>query len=191
MSETERQAGAAGPTPRGSLPRLLRHIPLAARMFFYGAFFLTVILVLLPYVAHRVGLHLISWQVDLDWFRIVGVVIFLVFLAIYVRSSYLLSRRGRGAYVEFDPPSEFVTAGPFRWMRNPIAACVVGMLLGEALALSSVGVMFLFLLSLPLAHLQVVLLEEPLLERRFGQAYADYCARVPRWIPRRPPRDAP
>jgi protein-S-isoprenylcysteine O-methyltransferase Ste14 len=90
--------------------------------------------------------------------------------------------------VEFDPPAELVEAGPFGSIRNPVAACVVGMILGEALALSSTGVLWLALVAAVLAHLQVVRVEEPLLEKRFGQAYRDYCARVPRWIPRfRPP----
>ena len=32
-------------------------------------------------------------------------------------------------------------------------------------------------------HLFVVFYEEPTLERRFGDEYRAYCARVPRWIP--------
>jgi protein-S-isoprenylcysteine O-methyltransferase Ste14 len=35
-----------------------------------------------------------------------------------------------------------------------------------------------------LAHAFVLLVEEPGLRRRFGEAYEQYCARVPRWIPR-------
>jgi protein-S-isoprenylcysteine O-methyltransferase Ste14 len=31
-----------------------------------------------------------------------------------------------------------------------------------------------------------LLSEEPALERRFGESYREYRARVPRWIPRRP-----
>ena len=81
--------------------------------------------------------------------------------------------------------------GPFRRVRNPVAACVLGMILGEALAWSSTGIFLLFLVGIPLAHLQVVLLEEPLLRKRFGQAYADYLERVPRWVPRIPEKGAP
>ena len=92
--------------------------------------------------------------------------------------------RGRGAYVEFDPPRQFVATGPFRYCRNPIAACVLGMILGEAIGLSSSGVLILFLLGLPIAHAQVVFLEEPLLSKRFGAEYQQYLSRVPRWIPR-------
>ncbi len=89
-------------------------------------------------------------------------------------------------YVEFDPPRSLVCDGPFRWCRNPIAGCVIGMLLGEAIALSSTGILLLAIAAMLAAHIQVVLLEEPLLLRRFGQDYADYAASVPRWTPRRP-----
>jgi protein-S-isoprenylcysteine O-methyltransferase Ste14 len=33
----------------------------------------------------------------------------------------------------------------------------------------------------------VFLLEEPLLRSQFGAAYSEYCAEVPRWLPRRSP----
>ena len=46
--------------------------------------------------------------------------------------------------------------------------------------------LFLLLLGLPLAHYQVARVEEPRLRQRFGQSYADYCAMVPRWLPRPP-----
>jgi protein-S-isoprenylcysteine O-methyltransferase Ste14 len=35
-----------------------------------------------------------------------------------------------------------------------------------------------------LAHGYVVWVEEPGLRKRFGPAYASYCATVPRWLPR-------
>ena len=127
-----------------------------------------------------------AWHVEIGWLRIPGMIVFAACFVLYVGCSYVLTSRGRGAYVEFDPPKEFVATGPYRWVRNPVAACVVGMLLGEALALSSTGVFLLFVGSLLPAHLQVVKLEEPLLRRRFGQTYEDYLHRVPRWIPRRP-----
>jgi protein-S-isoprenylcysteine O-methyltransferase Ste14 len=72
-------------------------------------------------------------------------------------------------------------------VRNPVAACLVAALLAEAIALSSTGIFLLFVVSMGLAHAQVVLMEEPLLKKRFGQEYVNYLSRVPRWIPRRPP----
>ncbi len=187
MTGEKHDVADARPAARGPLPRLLERIPLPVRTLFYYAFFLAFILILVPWLAHTLGKRFVPWQVEVGWGRVVGWVIFGVSYVVYTGASWVLMRRGRGAYVEFDPPKEFVVTGPFRWCRNPIAACVLGMILGEALAFSSVGILLLFLAGWPLAHLQVVLLEEPLLEKRFGQTYRDYRARVPRWIPR-PPR---
>ncbi len=74
----------------------------------------------------------------------------------------------------------------YRWVRNPVAACLVAALLGEALMFSSTGILLLFLTAMLIAHVQVTRLEEPLLRKRFGAAYEEYCRRVPRWLPRRP-----
>ncbi|OGA31487.1 MAG: hypothetical protein A3G80_13420 [Betaproteobacteria bacterium RIFCSPLOWO2_12_FULL_62_13b] len=169
-----------------SVQRVLERIPLQIRMLFYGVSFLAVVLIGLPWLAYRVDRYLPGWHIEIGWLRIVGVVLFLAFLGMYIVCSYVLSSRGRGPFVEFDPPREFVASGPYRWVRNPVAACLAGALLGLAIALSSTGVLLLFVLGLPLAHMQVVLLEEPLLRKRFGASYEAYVRRVPRWIPRAP-----
>ncbi len=172
---------------------LLERIPLAVRRVACYLACILFIIALLPYLADRAGRALLpaSWHFEIGWWRIVGAVVFLTCLVLYTTSSITLMRHGRGAYIEFDPPKEFVAIGPFRWCRNPIAACVVGMVAGEAIAFSSTGIALFFLLGLPLAQAQVVLLEEPLLEKRFGQTYRDYRARVPRWIPRPPRKESP
>ncbi len=171
-------------------PTLLDRVPLTVRVVFYGLFFLAVFVGFLPWLAHRIDVWRPQWHVEIGLARWLGWVIAVVFLVIYIRTSYYLTSRGRGAYVEFDPPREFVSGGPYRWMRNPIAGCVVMILLGEAIAFSSTGIALLFLVAIPLAHAQASFVEEPLLEQRFGSTYAEYKSRVPRWIPRSPSRNA-
>jgi protein-S-isoprenylcysteine O-methyltransferase Ste14 len=167
-----------------SVSGLVRRIPLSARMVVYGASFLAGVLVGLPWLAYRFDASYPQWHIEIGVYRILGAIVFTAFLIMYITCAYVLAARGSGAYVEFDPPRVFVVSGPYRLCRNPIAACVVGMLLGEAFALSSTGVFMLFLAAIPIAHLQVILLEEPLLLERFGAAYEDYRKRVPRWMPR-------
>lgn len=161
-------------------------VPLPIRVPVYGFFFLAVVIGVLPWAASQLDLVLSAWQFEIGWGRWLGAMIFMAAFWIYAYSTFVLTSRGRGAYVEFDPPKEFVSVGPFRWCRNPIAGCVVLMLWGEALALSSIGVLLLALVAIPLAHAQVVFIEEPLLRARFGAAYEAYLARVPRWFPRPP-----
>ena len=155
-------------------------------MSVYGLAFVGVVGAVLPWLAHAAGLSVLAFRPDVGPWRWVGWAVMASAFAGYVGSTVWLTRVGRGAYVEFDAPTRLVTSGPYRWSRNPIALCVLGWTMGLALAFSSAGVFVLFLAISILAHLQVVLLEEPLLRRRFGDAYVDFCARVPRWIPRRP-----
>ena len=180
----------SAPPDASPLRRALDRIPLPIRVAFYYLFFLIAILWVVPRLVHDAAERWLPWRLDLAGIiRPVGWVLFGACFVMYTVASIVLTSRGRGAYVEFDPPKEFVASGPYRWCRNPIAACVLGMLLGLGIALSSVGILIFFALGLILAHVQVVLMEEPLLRTRFGDQYVEYCGRVPRWIPR-PPRGA-
>jgi protein-S-isoprenylcysteine O-methyltransferase Ste14 len=175
------------PEPARGVSALLGRLPVALRYGFYTLFFLTFLLVLLPWLAYRIDTLVPCLHVEVGWVvRGAGIVLFVLFLAAYVASSHLLTSRGHGGHVEFDPPREFVASGVYRWVRNPIAGSAVCMLLAEALAFSSMGIFFLFIAAALVAHLQVTLLEEPLLRKRFGDSYTVYLGRVPRWVPRRP-----
>lgn len=168
----------------------LERIPVLLRVFLCLGLFVGVILVGLPWLAYRVDVHFPQFRIDLGLAgAVIGWLIFAVCMIGYLASSFILTKRGEGAYIEFDPPKRFVATGPYRWVRNPVVVCAVGAVLGEAIAFSSTGIFLLFVVSIGLANAQVVLLEEPLLKKRFGQDYINYLARVPRWIPRRPMRD--
>lgn len=90
---------------------------------------------------------------------------------------------GKGTPAPFDPPRNLVVRGPYRFVRNP-------MYMGGGLALGGAAIFFLsaalaayaigFLL---IAHIFVVLYEEPTLRRLFGSGYENYCQRVGRWFP--------
>ena len=91
---------------------------------------------------------------------------------------------GRGTPAPFDPPRQLVVRGPYRFVRNPMYLGAGLALAGAALfyesgALGAYAVGFLLVM-----HLFVVLHEEPTLRRTFGDAYAAYCTRIHRWLPR-------
>jgi protein-S-isoprenylcysteine O-methyltransferase Ste14 len=80
------------------------------------------------------------------------------------------------------PARALVTTGIHGWTRNPIY-------LGMFLVYGGIGVVarsrWTLILTLPLAitiRYGVVAREEAYLERRFGDAYRDYKARVRRWL---------
>lgn len=160
-------------------------------MILYAASFLAFILVAVPYAFNYAGSRLYptsmhAWLAPDLAQRIAGGILFILGLTGYAISSFWLVIVGKGPFVEFDPPKEFVASGPYRWMRNPIAAMLLLTVLGEAVFFGSPGILTLFILGIPLAQLQVIRIEEPRLRQRFGQSYIDYCRTVPRWLPRRP-----
>lgn len=95
-----------------------------------------------------------------------------------VRDFYVA---GRGSLAPWAPPERLVTIGLYRVTRNPMYVAVVLMLVGWALTfharapwLYAGGVAAVF-------HLRVIRVEEPWLARRYGEQWAAYAARVPRW----------
>ena len=94
--------------------------------------------------------------------------------------------KGRGTPAPIDPPKELVVRGLYRYVRNPMYVGAVLILVGHFGWFQALDLL-LYLAFVWLAfHLFVVLYEEPALTRKFGDAYRDYRASVPRWIPRAP-----
>jgi protein-S-isoprenylcysteine O-methyltransferase Ste14 len=98
-------------------------------------------------------------------------------------------RIGRGTQAPLDPPRELVLRGLYRQVRNPMYLAYVTIVLGEALLYRSPALLGYALAFWLLTHTYVVAREERELERRFGEAYTDYCRRVGRWLPRLRARD--
>ncbi len=117
-----------------------------------------------------------------------GLVLAATGLALAVRSALLLVGVGRPRR---GPRPAFVLAGPYLRSLNPLLAGLLLACAGIALALASWPAIAVALGAALGAHVWVVVVEEPRLERRFGRAYAEYLRRVPRWLPalgrRRPP----
>jgi protein-S-isoprenylcysteine O-methyltransferase Ste14 len=128
----------------------------------------------------RVPFTLPVWVQPLGW----ALAFLGALLALWCIGTF--ATQGRGTPAPFDPPREFVAAGPYRYVRNPMYIGGFGVLLGAGLALGSpsiTGLAFLFLL---LTHLLVLLYEEPSLGSRFGDPYLHYKSSVRRWLPRSP-----
>ena len=76
-----------------------------------------------------------------------------------------------------------VDSGPFDRLRNPLYVGNIALWVGFALTARLVWLAPITLLLLGLEYHAIVRWEETLLESRLGQAYRDYAARVPRWLP--------
>ena len=131
-----------------------------------------------PALAHSTGQLVV---------QLAGVALFAVGLLLFLASLRRFATEGKGTLAPWDPPRALVLRGPYRFVRNPMISGVIFILFGEAFALLSLphGVWAATFLALNLLY--IPLMEEPQLERRFGESYREYRRHVRRFLPRLSP----
>jgi protein-S-isoprenylcysteine O-methyltransferase Ste14 len=91
----------------------------------------------------------------------------------------------RGTPVPFNPPVKLITDGPYSVTRNPMLTGLFAILVGVGLLLHSASLALLLTPAFVAASvIELRLVEEPELERRFGADYERYRQTVPMFIPR-------
>jgi len=118
------------------------------------------------------------------WSLAAGAILAVLGVSLDLWSIWGFVNIGRGTPAPMAPPRILVIDGPFRYVRNPMYIGFAVVILGEALAFRSWPLAGYALALLAGAHLIAVLYEERVLTRTFGEAYREYCAAVPRWVPR-------
>ncbi len=76
-----------------------------------------------------------------------------------------------------------ITAGPYRYVRNPIYTALFGLALATGLVISRWPVILLFVVLYTAGTLVRIRSEERLLRARFGPEFEDYARRVPALVP--------
>src|SRR5664280_433279 len=90
--------------------------------------------------------------------------------------------RSAGTHVEpWKPSLALVTDGIFGWLRNPMYVGATMFLAGLSILLASDWMLVMTIIFVPVIHFGVVKREERYLEAKFGDAYRQYKARVPRY----------
>jgi protein-S-isoprenylcysteine O-methyltransferase Ste14 len=131
----------------------------------------------------RFGLHLPAWTITL------GLPVMAVGAALALACIGTFVLIGRGTPAPFDAPRQFVSVGPYRYVRNPMYISGLLVLIGFGLLQSSGAILVFCMGWLLLAHVFVITYEEPRLRRHFGASYQHYFRTVSRWLPGRPAAD--
>jgi protein-S-isoprenylcysteine O-methyltransferase Ste14 len=159
------RGGGDAPTPDSpgviAFPPLLFAIPFAS-----GA--LLELLVPIHILPHRLAL-------------VLGAALAAVSLAQAAAAAALMRRAGTEIN-PMRPTTALVVTGPFRYTRNPLYVSLTGLYVGGALLLNALWPLLLLPVALLLVERGVIEREEVYLERKFGDAYRAYRARVRRWL---------
>jgi protein-S-isoprenylcysteine O-methyltransferase Ste14 len=148
----------------------------------YATLFIGFVLVFLPArVLARAG---VRPPAALGLPQIVGMLVVAAGAALALWCILAFAFVGRGTPAPFDPPRRLVVRGPYERVRNPMYVGATLALAGAALFYRSGALLGYAALFLALAHLFVVVYEEPTLRRTFGADYDAYRRRVSRWWPR-------
>lgn len=113
--------------------------------------------------------------------RALGATVFALALFLFGWAIATITRAGSNVPTDA-PTTAIVDTGPYRFTRNPI---YVGMMLGLAALSVGLNSLWLLLVLVPFALIiryGVVAREEAYLERKFGDVYRGYRARVRRWL---------
>jgi protein-S-isoprenylcysteine O-methyltransferase Ste14 len=116
--------------------------------------------------------------------RIAALAVALAGWAVLLWCARDFARSGHGTPAPYDPPRRLVTTGLYRFVRNPMYVAAVGSIVAQAAWYGSRAVLWFGVGMALVFHARVVLFEEPALARAFGDEFAAYRSRVPRWLPR-------
>lgn len=116
-----------------------------------------------------------------------GAVVLILASALGLWAAVAMSTRGDGTPLPAATANRLVVAGPYRFVRNPMAVAGIAQAIGVGLLLGSWPVVLYALCGAVYWDRLVRPYEEADLVARFGEPYKEYRARVDCWIPRLAP----
>jgi protein-S-isoprenylcysteine O-methyltransferase Ste14 len=125
-----------------------------------------------------VPLRFIPGAVPAVW---LGAIVFVVALALFGWAIVTISRAGSNVPTN-RPTTTIVDTGPYGFTRNPIYLAMVLGLLAAAIGFNSAWPLLTLVPFVLVIRYGVIAREEAYLERKFGDGYRGYRARVRRWL---------
>lgn len=120
-----------------------------------------------------------------DWLvRLSGVLLLAAGIPALLDSFARFALQGLGTPAPVFSTRHLVVSGLYRYVRNPMYIAVESLILGQGLLFGSIRVIEYGLAVWVGFYLFVFIYEEPTLRRTYGPEYEEFCAHVPRWIPR-------
>ena len=106
----------------------------------------------------------------------------IVFGLVLMGVSFVMFMRHKTSVVPKRTPKSIITAGPYKFSRNPIYVADAIVLIGYVLTLGSVISFVLVPLFAWVIRMRFINGEEAGIRAEFGQQYEDYCLQTRRWI---------
>jgi protein-S-isoprenylcysteine O-methyltransferase Ste14 len=110
-------------------------------------------------------------------------VLFLLGLGVAALGAFAFQRQGADINPhKIDRGDVLVTTGVFRWTRNPMYLGLTLLLCGYAFYLARLSCLLGPVAFVPFITRFQIIPEERAMLAKFGERYADYCAKTRRWI---------
>jgi protein-S-isoprenylcysteine O-methyltransferase Ste14 len=116
--------------------------------------------------------------------RLVGLALLVAGVGVLLSAFARFVRDGIGTPAPVAPTQHLVVRGLYRHVRNPMYLAVWAGILGQALLLAQLSLLWWLLVVVAATTAFVKGYEEPTLRRQFPSEYAAYVAAVPGWVPR-------
>jgi protein-S-isoprenylcysteine O-methyltransferase Ste14 len=111
-----------------------------------------------------------------------GIAIMVLGVAIALWAVLTFATAGAQIRPDAASNSRLVTHGPFSFTRNPMYLALTTIGVGAAIAVGTLWMWLVPVLLFVLDNFVIIPFEERNIERQFGPEFADYRARVRRWI---------
>jgi protein-S-isoprenylcysteine O-methyltransferase Ste14 len=128
------------------------------------------------------ALHAFSiFKVAPGWICNVAALLLIAIGVFHIGSAAAAFHRTATPFQPWRPARVITAQGIYAHVRNPVCQGMLILMLGIAVLLRSEGTLLMLMPAAMVMHYGVVLREENYLERRFGEAYRQYLAAVPRY----------
>jgi len=112
---------------------------------------------------------------------LLGLAFLSISLPIVISGFYVMRRAQTGIDVR-KPSTTIVTAGPFRFSRNPLYLSLTLLYIAISLFINSLAALLCLIPALALMQWGVIKPEERYLEKKFSEQYLEYKQKVRRWL---------